>query len=244
MTDTAPTTNLRVFDDPEAVARGAAERFVEVAGEGVAARGRFGVALAGGSTPRRVYELLAGGEFRDRVDWARAHLFFGDERTVPPDHADSNYRAARDSLISRVPVPAENVHRMVGEGDAAANARLYEDELRGFFRGADFPQFDFVMLGMGEDGHTASLFPGSAALDADPGRLVVMNEDPSGTNPHPRMTLTYAGIARARLVVFTVEGEEKRDAFARVRDGDPSCPAAHVRAERVIWLVDRAAAGD
>ena len=104
-------------------------------------------------------------------------------------------------------------------------------------------RFDLVHLGLGPDGHTASLFPDSPALDADPGRLVVMNEDPNGHNPHRRMTLTYSGIARARLVIFTVEGEAKREAFARVRAGDLSCPAARVRAERIIWLVDPAAAG-
>jgi 6-phosphogluconolactonase len=104
-------------------------------------------------------------------------------------------------------------------------------------------RFDLVHLGLGPDGHTASLFPGSAALEADPGRLVVMNEDPSGRNPHRRMTLTYSGIARGRLVIFTVEGEGKREAFARVRAGDLSCPAARVTADRIVWLVDRAAAG-
>jgi 6-phosphogluconolactonase/glucosamine-6-phosphate isomerase/deaminase len=105
-------------------------------------------------------------------------------------------------------------------------------------------RLDFVHLGLGPDGHTASLFPGSLALNADPGRLVVMNEDASGRNPFPRMTLTFSGIARGRLVVFTVEGTEKRDAFAAVRRGDADCPAARVRAGKVIWLVDRAAAGE
>jgi 6-phosphogluconolactonase len=105
-------------------------------------------------------------------------------------------------------------------------------------------KLDVIHLGLGSDGHTASLFPGSSALDADPGRLVVMNEDPSGANPHPRMTLTFAGIARARLVLVTVAGEEKREALARVAAGDQTCPAARVTADRVVWLTDEAAAGD
>jgi 6-phosphogluconolactonase len=110
-------------------------------------------------------------------------------------------------------------------------------------RVAQAGRLDLVHLGLGADGHTASLFPGSPALDADPGRLVVMNDDPAGTNVHQRMTLTYSGIARARLAVVTVEGEEKREAFAAVRRGDPDIPATRITADRVIWLVDRAAAG-
>ena len=124
---------MKVFDDPERVARAAAVRFAELSREAVASRGLFAVALAGGSTPRRVYELLAGEELSGLVGWENTHVFFGDERAVPPDHADSNYRMASEALLARVPVPAENIHRMKGEGDAAANARQYEDELRAFF---------------------------------------------------------------------------------------------------------------
>ena len=117
---------VRVFDDPEQVARAAAETFARLAGEAVTERGTFSVALSGGTTPRRVYELLASDEFRERVPWPSVHVFFGDERMVPPDHAESNYRMASEALLSRVPVPAENVHRIEGLGDAAANASDYE----------------------------------------------------------------------------------------------------------------------
>ncbi|MCA1555486.1 MAG: 6-phosphogluconolactonase, partial [Acidobacteria bacterium] len=155
------TPNLQIFADAGKVARAAAERFIELARESVAAHGRFSVALAGGSTPKRIYELLASDELNAQLDWSAVHIFFGDERCVPPDHADSNYRMANEALLSRVSLPEQNIHRMRGEGDAVANARLYEDELRGFFDGENWPQFDLVMLGMGDDGHTASLFPGT-----------------------------------------------------------------------------------
>jgi 6-phosphogluconolactonase len=139
--------NFHTFADAESVARGAADWIARLAREAVAARGRFSVALAGGSTPRRIYEILAGeGGPGGGIDWPKVHVFFGDERTVPPDHADSNFRMANEALLSRVAIPAENVHRMIGEGDAVANARLYEDELRSFFGDdADWPAFDLVM---------------------------------------------------------------------------------------------------
>src|SRR3989442_6858157 len=123
----APERQVYVLDDAEAVARSAADHFVELAREAISARERFSVALAGGSSPKRTYELLAGDADRERVDWPKVHIFFGDERCVPPDHADSNYRMANEALISRVPVPSRNVHRINGLGDAVAHASLYED---------------------------------------------------------------------------------------------------------------------
>src|SRR3989440_8116506 len=160
--DTTP--NMQIFDDPEQVAREAAGLFVRLSVEAVSTRGAFSVALSGGSTPRRVYELLADDDYRTQVSWPSVHVFFGDERTVAPDHPDSNFRMANEALLSRVALPARNVHRMNGVGDAAANASRYESELRAFFGDAEWPRLDLVMLGMGDDGHTASLFPGSAAL--------------------------------------------------------------------------------
>ncbi|HEX9919035.1 MAG TPA: 6-phosphogluconolactonase, partial [Pyrinomonadaceae bacterium] len=160
--DDRATPNIQIFADADAVARAAAQRFVELARASINSNGRFSVALAGGSTPKRIYELLAGGEFAAQLYWPGVHVFFGDERCVPPDDADSNYRMANEALLSRVGLPDENVHRMRGEGDAVANARLYEDELRDFFgEGAAWPEFDLILLGMGDDGHTASLFPGT-----------------------------------------------------------------------------------
>ncbi len=137
----------------------------------------------------------------------------------------------RESLLERVGAVNANYPMFCDDGPDPYQLRLGE-----------LGRLDVVHLGMGPDGHVASLFPGSEALEADPGRLVVMNEDPSGTNPHLRMTLTYAGIARARLAIVTVEGEAKREAFARVQADDPTCPGSLVRADRVLWIVDPAVA--
>ncbi len=190
----------------------------------------FSIALSGGATARRCYEFLA--TWRDSpIDWMATELYWGDERCVPLDHPDSNYRLAADSLLTTV----GGVHALfpMREDDGPDAYHLLLSSL-----GA----IDLIHLGLGADGHTASLFPESAALHADPGRLVVANEDPSGVHPHQRMTLTYAGIGRGRTVVVTVSGEEKAEAFDRVRRG-ADVPASHIRAEQVIWLVDEAAAG-
>jgi 6-phosphogluconolactonase len=191
----------------------------------------FALTLSGGGTARRCYERLAV-DGADQIDWWQVDVYWGDERCVPPEHPDSNERLVREALLERVGAANAVFPMRCDEGPDAYQQRV-----------AAVGRFDLVHLGLGPDGHTASLFPDSPGLDADPGRLVVMNEDPSGRNPHRRMTLTYSGIARARLVIFTVEGEAKREAFARVRAGDMACPASRVRAERIVWLVDRAAAG-
>jgi 6-phosphogluconolactonase len=190
----------------------------------------FSLAVSGGSTARRCYQRLAR-DGAEAIDWWAVDLYWGDERCVDPDSADSNQRLVREALLERVGA-ANEVHPMrCDEGPEPYQLKI-----------SALPAIDVVHLGMGPDGHTASLFPGSPALDADAGRLVVMNEDPSGRNPHPRMTFTFAAIARARLVVITVEGEAKRDAFSRVRGGE-DLPVSRVRAERVLWLVDPAAGG-
>ena len=192
----------------------------------------FSVALSGGETARRAYERLAD-DAANQIDWWAVDVYWGDERCVPLDHDDSNYRLGREALLERVGAVNANYPMRCEEGPDPYQLRLGE-----------LGKLDVVHLGLGADGHTASLFPGSAALEADPGRLVVMNEDPSGRNVHPRMTLTFAGIARARLALVTVSGESKRDALARVAAGDDACPASHIRADRVVWVVDEAAAGD
>jgi 6-phosphogluconolactonase len=190
----------------------------------------FSLAVSGGSTARRCYQRLAR-DGAEAIDWWAVDLYWGDERCVDPDSADSNQRLVREALLERVGA-ANEVHPMrCDEGPEPYQLKI-----------SALPAIDVVHLGMGPDGHTASLFPGSPALDADAGRLVVMNEDPSGRNPHPRMTFTFSAIARARLVVITVEGEAKRDAFSRVRGGE-DLPVSRVRAERVLWLVDPAAGG-
>jgi 6-phosphogluconolactonase len=192
----------------------------------------FSLTVSGGDLARRSYERLAddGGS---QIDWWKVDIYWGDERCVPLDDEKSNYRLVREALLERVGAVNANYPMRCDEGPDPYQLRLGE-----------LGRIDVVHLGMGPDGHTASLFPGSPALAADPGRLVVMNEDPSGRNPFPRMTLTFGGIARARLVLVTVAGEQKREALARVAGGDPDVPASHVRADRVLWIVDPAAAGD
>lgn len=190
----------------------------------------FSVALSGGSTARRCYERLAE-EARD-LDWMTVDLYWGDERCVPPDDDDANQRLARESLMERIGGVHAWYPMSCDEGPDAYQLRLSSIEA-----------LDLVHLGLGADGHTASLFPDSPALDADPGRWVALNEDPSGDNPHERMTLTLNGIARARSIVVTVSGEEKKEALDRVRRGDPTAPGSLVRGDDVVWLADRAAAG-
>ena len=189
----------------------------------------FSIALSGGETARRCYERLAA-DAADQIDWWQVDVYWGDERCVPPDHADSNERLGREALLERV-----------GAADAVYPMRCEEGPDPYQQRVAQVGRLDVVHLGLGKDGHTASLFPNSSALDADPGRLVVMTQDPAGVHPHERMTLTFSGIARGRLVVVTVSGEEKADALAAVYRGD-DVPASRVESEKVVWLADRAAA--
>ena len=190
----------------------------------------FCMALSGGDTARRSYERLAA-DGADQIDWWQVDVYWGDERCVPPDSPDSNERLGREALLERV-----------GAANAVYPMRCEEGPDPYQQRVAQVGHFDLIHLGLGDDGHTASLFPDSPALDADPGRLVVMNEDPSGHNPYQRMTFTFSAISRGRLVIVTVEGEEKREALDKVRRGD-SVPASRIDGERVLWLVDRAAAG-
>jgi 6-phosphogluconolactonase len=189
----------------------------------------FAMALSGGDTARRCYERLAS-DGASRIDWWAVDVYWGDERCVPPDHPDSNERLVREALLERV-----------GAANAVYPMRCEEGPDAYQLKVGEVGRFDVTHLGMGADGHTASLFPGSPALDADPGRLVCLNSDPSSHNPYPRMTLTLSGIARSRLVLFTVAGESKRAALQAIIDG-ADLPAARVRAERVVWLVDRDAA--
>jgi len=189
----------------------------------------FSIALSGGETARCCYERLAA-DAVDRIDWWLVEVYWGDERCVPPDHPASNERLGRHALLEKVG-GARSVHPMrCDDGPDPYQLRVGE-----------LGRFDVVHLGLGSDGHTASLFPRSSALDADPGRLVVMNEDVGGHHPYRRMTLTLSGIARARLALFTVSGAEKQEAMQRIADGE-DLPAARVRADRVLWLVDPAAA--
>ena len=233
--------------DPAALARLAASEVAARAEAAVASRGRFTVALAGGTTPARLHALLAdpGEPFRARIAWERTQVFFGDERHVGPDHPDSNYGAARATLLGRVPLPPGAVHRVRGEvPDAAAAAGEYERELRQVLApepGAP-PRLDVILLGMGGDGHTASLFPGSEALD-ERVRLVVAPWV-ARLGAH-RITLTLPVLDAARTVLFLVAGPEKAPRLAEVLEGPASeLPAARVRPRdgELLWLLDEAAA--
>jgi 6-phosphogluconolactonase len=189
----------------------------------------FCLALSGGDTARLCYERLAA-DGAERIDWWAVNVYWGDERCVPPDDPRSNELLVRRALLERVGVANAVYPMRCEEGPEPYQLRLGE-----------VGKLDLIHLGLGPDGHTASLFRGSPALDADPGQLVALSEDPSGRNECPRMTLTLAGIARARLVVFTVAGESKRPAMQAVFDGD-DVPASRVVADRIVWLVDPAAA--
>jgi 6-phosphogluconolactonase len=238
-------TRFAVFPDAEAVCRAMADRFVEHAVAAIDDRGAFRVALSGGGTPKTVYPMMLEPERRDAVDWSRVEFFWGDERTVPPDHPESNFGVAYGMLISQLPnVRPGQIHRMPAEApDLDAAALSYESELRLAFhaRGDEPPAFDLIWLGMGPDGHTASLFPGCTAID-ETVRWVV------GTwAPHPqawRMTLTFPVLDAGRAVIFAVEGANKADALRAVRSGGSGLPAERVSGNHVEWLVDAAAAGE
>jgi 6-phosphogluconolactonase len=237
---------VRVLPDAGALFHAAAEEWVAAARSAVGDRGRFALALSGGRTPRGLYRLLADEvAFRDAMPWDRTHVFWSDERHVPPDHPDSNFRMAREALLDRVPVPAANIHRVPGEDpDARRAAARYESEIRAFFGSAlsAVPRFDLILLGLGTDGHTASLFPGTSASD-DTTRLVVVTRAPAAGGE--RISLTLPVLNRAGCVMVLVSGADKA-AITRTVLGeprDPPLPAQRVRpAGRLLWLLDAAAA--
>lgn len=212
-----------VDDVPEAFASEVVNAYRKRPGE------LFSLVLSGGSSAETCYPRLAEAS-ASVIDWLSVNVYWGDERCVPPDDPDSNQLLGRQTLLEHVGAANAVYPMSCEEGPDAYQLRIGEAG-----------RLDVVHLGMGPDGHTASLFPGSAALDADPGQLVARNEDPSGRNVHPRMTLTLSGIARARLVLFTIAGENKREMLQSVVDG-ADVPAARVKADRVVWLVERAIA--
>ncbi len=233
--------NVRVFDDKQELAEAAARDFAERARTAIQGSSRFTVALAGGSTPEATYEALAS-EYAGELDWSRVHVFFGDERSVPPDDEDSNYRMANEALLSRV--SPGSVHRMRGELPPEEAAEGYEKELRDFFGALDGPpEFDLVLLGIGGDGHTASLFPNTGALD--------VTDRWAAANPVPkldttRITLTLPVLNAARAVNFLVAGDDKAETLAEILQGNASpreYPSKLVEpAGELNWMVDREAA--
>jgi 6-phosphogluconolactonase len=240
--------DLLAVADQTALAQEAAKRVVAIAEEAVARCGRFTVALAGGSTPKRLYSLLAAEPYCTRLPWRETHLFWGDERAVPPEHPDSNFGMARATLLSRVPIPANQVHRMQAErADLDAAASEYETGIAGVFAAQppdEPPAFDLILLGLGPDGHTASLFPYTRALQ-ETKRWVVSNYIPKlKVN---RLTLTPPILNRASTILFLVSGADKASVLQAIMEGPPDperLPAQLIRpvAGRLVWLVDHAAA--
>ena len=241
--------NISVSPDAGALGRVAAEQFVELAQAAVLARGRFTVALAGGSTPRRMYETLGGSAFRHRVDWSRVDVFWGDERGVPQDHPDSNFRMAAEALLDRVPIPRQRIHRIRAEtADRPAAAREYQAEIARAFevtQAGQPPSFDLLLLGMGADGHTASLFPGGESLREE--RRWAASVEAPQRPPPSRITLTAPILNRAREIRVLVAGADKSVTLRAVLQGphEPArMPVQLIKPEngRMIWLVDEAAA--
>jgi len=212
----------------------------------VASADRFAISLAGGSTPKRVYELLATPAYSSYIDWTKVHLFWGDERCVPLDHADSNYRMVQEALIAHVPIPPENVHGVpVSAPTPQEAAALYEKELKAYYGAEAFdpakPLFDVMLLGMGPDGHTASLFPGTEALNEKSAWTTSIID--AKKPPPERVTLTFPAIEASAAILFLVAGADKREALAGALAKDPALPAARIETEApVLWFIDKAAA--
>jgi len=238
---TSPSeARLEMLADPEALSRRVADWLLEMA---TTKDGAFAIALSGGSTPRRLYQLLAESPYCDKFPWSRTHWFWGDERFVSHDDALSNYRMVREALLSRAPIPTMNIHPIPTEGTTPDDAACaYERELK-FFYGAERldparPLFDVTLLGLGPEGHTASLFPDTAVL-AERDRWVAAVV---GVKAEARITLTYPALESSRNAAFLVAGEAKRATLDRLRRGDDSLPAARVHPTGTLWIFGDAAA--
>lgn len=232
-------TRIEVARDRDDLARRAAEWIVDIAS---AAHGPLAIGLSGGSTPRQLYRLLAEPPYREAMPWDRIQWFWGDERFVPPDHPDSNYRMVREALLSRAGVPEANIHPIATGGDPAASARDYERSLKTFYGAANLdparPLFEIQLLGLGPDGHTASLFPRTAVLEERQRWAVEV----IGAKEEDRITLTYPVLESSRHLAFLVAGADKREALARVQRGDKELPAARLSpVGELVWFVDQEA---
>jgi 6-phosphogluconolactonase len=232
-------TRIDVAKDLEDLAHRAARWIADIAGR---SQGRLAISLSGGSTPRRLYQLLTEPPFREAMPWDRVHWFWGDERFVPPDHPDSNYRMVREAMLSRAPVPAENIHRVETNGDPAAAARAYERTLKSYYGAETLDParalFDIELLGLGPDGHTASLFPGTTVLGERQRWVAAV----IGAKPEERITLTYPVLDSSRHTAFLAAGADKREPLTRVLAGDRELPAAGVQpAGELVWFVDEQA---
>jgi len=234
--------HIEIFADPPALARHAAEWMTSAA---LAATGTFRVSLSGGSTPRALYTLLASDDFRGRFPWTRVSWYWGDERFVPYDHPESNYRMTREAMLSKAPVPAENIHPVPVDGAPEDAALDYERSLQAAYGAAVLdrarPLFDITLLGLGADGHTASLLPNDPVLRERKHWVAAVSRG----RPEVRITLTYPAIESSQQVAFLVTGKEKAAIFSAIRSGASEAPAARVNPiGELIWFVDMAAAGE
>jgi len=232
---------LEILPDPQTLARHVAEWMTQAA---LAASRPFRVSLSGGSTPKTLYSLLASDDFRNRFPWERVSWYWGDERFVAYDHPDSNYRMTREAMLAKAPVPPENVHPVPADGTPEEAARRYERTLREAYGTATLdparPLFDITLLGLGADGHTASLLPGQPVLEERTRWVMAVSHG----RPEVRITMTYPAIDSSRSVAFLVAGREKAAILNTIRGGDSALPAARVRpVGELIWFVDKAAAG-
>lgn len=237
-------STLHVVQGPAELSATAVQEFAACAERAIGQHGRFCVALSGGNTPRSVYSLL-GESHRTSLAWAKIHIFFGDERHVPPDHPESNYRMVQESLLTKIRIPKENIHRIRAELPAQQAADEYEQELRDFFRvgKGEWPRFDLILLGIGDEGHTASLFPDSAALSEE-SRLVVANWIEKFKTW--RITFTFPILNHAAEVIFLVSGSSKagilRDVFDPSKRNSYPAQAVQLVNGKLLWLADEAAA--
>ncbi len=232
---------IEILPDPTALAEHTAEWMTVAA---LAADGPCRVSLSGGSTPKALYALLASERFRNRFPWPRVHWYWGDERVVPYDHPESNYRMTREAMLSKVPVPPENVHPIPTDGEPDTAAQRYERTLQQAYGARNFdavhPLFDVTLLGLGVDGHTASLLPGAPVLEERKRWVAAVSHG----RPEVRITMTYPAIESSRRVAFLVAGKEKAEIFGAIRAGNSRVPAARVQpVGELFWFVDRAAAG-
>ena len=232
--------NLRIPASKEELARAAAEHFARKSREAVAQKGSFTVALSGGSTPKALYELLAD-QYGDQIPWPNIHFYWSDERHVPPDHAESNYRIANEAMLSRVPVSPANVHRIISENPAADAARDYENTIVKQIGG--HPRLDLILLGLGTDGHTASIFPGSEVLNETERLVAATWVEKLNTF---RITMTLPLLNNGASVVFLVSGAEKAQIVKEVLEGPEKYPAQAVKPHNgeLIWMLDQDAAKD
>ncbi len=235
---------VRVFVNVPELVREASEHIVVTIQESIRASGNASLVLSGGATPRSVYDMLGSAEFRDRIEWSKVHLFWGDERCVPPGHPESNFRMANESLVRNIKIPATNVHRIPAERPPQEAARVYQSEIRKvlLLRGQELPRFSLVLLGLGEDGHTASLYPRTQALQE---RLRLVTEVYVDAVHSSRVTMTLPAINNARQVLFLVTGKQKAAVLHAIATTDvPAYPANLIRptSGTLLWMLDADAA--